>query len=173
MPAGSTHESCSEKLKTVKLLPIRCTGVKLAMEDLRSLIQAGLDNNGQLSCEEAYIVAEARGVNPQAVRQQADNLGIRISRCQLGLFGYAPEKGRPGFRAAGEAVRGSGQKTEEKMEPVPEKVATAVGDTCSNNEITCVELWELGRAHNVSRFDMGCLAESLELSVRRCQLGCF
>ena len=79
----------------------------------------------------------------------------------------------PGFRAAGEAVRGAGRKTEGKMKPVPEKVAEAVGDTCSDNEITCVELWELGRAHNVSRFEMGCLAESLELSVKRCQLGCF
>ncbi len=76
------------------------------MEDLRSLIRARLDNNGQLSCEEAHSIAGARGVNPQAVRQQADDLGIRVSRCQLGLFGYAKEKGMPGFRAVREAVGG-------------------------------------------------------------------
>ena len=139
------------------------------MEDLRSLIRARLDNNGQLSCEEAHSIAGARGVNPQAVRQQADDLGIRVSRCQLGLFGYAKEKGMPGFRAAREAVGGG----EGKTEPVPENVAAAVRDACSDNEITCAALWELGRAHNVLRFEMGCIAESLELSVKKCQLGCF
>ena len=143
------------------------------MEDLRSLIQARLDSNGQLSCEEAHSIAGARGVSPQSVRQQSDDLGIRISRCQLGLFGYAKEKGMPGFRAAREAVRGAAPGAEGKTAPIPENVAAAVREACSDNEITCADLWKIGHDHNVLRFEMGCIAESLELSVKSCQLGCF
>ena len=143
------------------------------MKELRSLIQARLDNNDQLSCEEAHSIAVAQGVNPQAVRQQADELSIRISRCQLGLFGYAKEKGMPGFRAAREAVRGAGREIEGKAVPILENVAAAVREACSDNVITCADLWKIGHDHNVLRFEMGCIAESLELSVKSCQLGCF
>ncbi len=143
------------------------------MGDLRSLIQASLDNNGQLSCEVAHSIAGAQGASPQSVRKQVDDLGIRISRCQLGLFGYAKEKGMPGFRAAREAVRGAAPGAVGKMAPIPEEVAAAVREACSDDEITCADLWKIGHDHNVSRFEIGCIAETLELSVKRCQLGCF
>ncbi|MGD2177133.1 MAG: hypothetical protein PVG71_04855, partial [Anaerolineae bacterium] len=43
---------------------------------------------GKLSCGAAFHIAEALSVNPLKVGQAADELGVRLSHCQLGLFGY-------------------------------------------------------------------------------------
>ncbi len=139
------------------------------MEELQRLIRESLDNNGQLSCVKAHELAIAQAIDPQKVRELLDELGIRISRCQLGLFGHAKEKGMPGFRAARETV----QTRKEEGKGVSEEAAEAVKQIRSGSQVTCEDLWRVGDTHGVSRFEMGCIAEFLGLSVKKCQLGCF
>ena len=47
---------------------------------------------GTLGCAAAFRIAEELDVTPLPVGQTADALGVRLTRCQLGLFDY----GRPG-----------------------------------------------------------------------------
>jgi len=44
--------------------------------------------DGKLTCYQAHAIAEELGVDPLDVGRAADEAGIRISCCQLGLFGY-------------------------------------------------------------------------------------
>ena len=60
-------------------------------ETITAAIQASA-KDGELTCAETFKVAGEIGVRPLAMGQVADELGVRLMRCQLGLFGYAPSK---------------------------------------------------------------------------------
>ena len=47
---------------------------------------------GQLACADAFQLAADLQQSPAEIGKAADLLGIRLVKCQLGLFGYAPEK---------------------------------------------------------------------------------
>ncbi|MFO8102183.1 MAG: hypothetical protein R6U37_08490 [Dehalococcoidia bacterium] len=42
--------------------------------------------NGKLPCANALGIADELGVPPMLVRETADEMGIKISSCQLGCF---------------------------------------------------------------------------------------
>lgn len=54
-------------------------------EDIRRLLTEKAED-GRISCEEAWQVAEELGVPKKDVGRAADDLGIRIRDCQLGCF---------------------------------------------------------------------------------------
>jgi len=130
-------------------------------EAVRVEIRSSLDKDGQIHCAAAHRVAERLGVKPLFVGEQADEIGIRITRCQLGLFGYAQKKGMPGYRA----VR--------KLDEPPETASASVQKAADHGKIPCCTLWHLARRHGLTKRDAGNIAETLELKVTTCQLGCF
>ena len=48
--------------------------------------------DGRIGCAAAHAVAGELGVPPSEVGVAIDLLEARIEKCQLGLFGYRPEK---------------------------------------------------------------------------------
>lgn len=129
--------------------------------DIQSQIQAHLDAKEQLTCEAAHLIAYELGTDPLSVGDQATANGVRITRCQLGFFGYAAQKGMPGYKI----VR--------KLNHVPQAVTAAVREVAKNGQVSCAELWQIGQALGISKADMGNMAETLGVKVRPCQLGCF
>ena len=53
-------------------------------KDCRKVKAAAVD--GRLSCARAFALAEKLAVKPRALGEAADDLGLRIVACQLGLF---------------------------------------------------------------------------------------
>ena len=51
-----------------------------------------LAENNNLPCAAAHKAARDLGVSPSDIGIQTDLMEYRISQCQLGLFGYSPEK---------------------------------------------------------------------------------
>ena len=129
--------------------------------DVDIQIQARLDENGQLTCKAAHLIAGELDVDPLYIGDQATVNGIRITRCQLGFFGYAEKKGMPGYKI----VR--------KLDRVPEAIATAVRQAAKSGSISCAAVWDIGEAQGISKSDMGNIAETLGVKVHPCQLGCF
>jgi len=113
---------------------------------------------GRLPCTAAFDMAANLQVPPKTVREEADRCGIRISHCQLGLFG---------FDAFGEKglVR--------MLEKVPEALADAMRAACSEERLSCAAAWRIAGDFGLPRFVVGCAAETLDLSIGPCQLGCF
>jgi hypothetical protein len=130
-------------------------------EAARVEIRSSLDKYGQIHCAAAHRIAEKLGVEPKYVGEQANQIDIRISRCQLGLFGYSPKKGMPGFRVV------------KKLDNPPEAAFVSVQEAAVQGQIPCLVLWRLARQHGLTRLDMGNIAETLELKITPCQLGCF
>lgn len=124
-------------------------------------LKDNLDENDQLPCKEAHGIAEEFGVSPKSIGDLVTESGLKICRCQLGLFGYAEKKNMPGFRKV------------HRMGSVPAEVEAEVRKAVQKNKIACVELWRIGTSMNVPRTEMGNTAETLSLKVSPCQLGCF
>ena len=87
-----------------------------------------------------------------------NRLGVRISRCQLGLFGYKAF-GRKGL------LQG--------FEEVPGDVAVSLKAAATDGAISCADLWRVAEEHGLPRVAVACTAETLDLQVTPCQLGCF
>jgi hypothetical protein len=115
---------------------------------------------GQLPCKQAFALVSILGVEPLAVGLEANDAGIRISRCQLGLFGYGP-------KAEGK------HKIVEPMAEVPERLAERLHQAAGPGGITCAALWKVADGLGVRRIQAAAAAEALGLRVSHCQLACF
>ena len=113
-----------------------------------------------LPCAVAHYIAADLGVTPLQVGETADQTGVRITMCQLGLFGYAV-KGRPRYR-----IR-------QPMEDVPEQLERAIREAAVGGRVSCAALWRIGAEQRYSRPEMGNAVEALGAKVKPCQLGFF
>jgi hypothetical protein len=116
--------------------------------------------DGQLPCNHAFAIAQILGVDPLAVGQTANEAGIRISRCQLGLFGYGP-------KAEGK------HKIVHAMDTVPENLAARLRASAESDGITCHAIWQAADGLGYVRIEASSAVEAMGLKVSRCQLGCF
>jgi hypothetical protein len=116
--------------------------------------------DGQLPCNQAHAIAQILEMQPLTVGLAANEAGIRISRCQLGLFGYGP-------KAEGK------HKIVQAMDDVPERLAARLRAAADGGKITCTEVWRAADGLGFKRIDASSAVEAMGLKVSRCQLGCF
>jgi hypothetical protein len=126
------------------------------------LLQAMQDRleGGQLPCNQAFAIAQTQGLDPLTVGSAANEAGIRISRCQLGLFGYGP-------KAEGK------HKIVHAMDEVPERLAARLRAAAEGGSITCTAIWQVADGLGYKRLEASSAVEAMGLKVSRCQLGCF
>jgi len=131
----------------------------MAMESLAQAVRAALVE-GQLPCAEAFRIAEELKILPTQVGQAADEMGVRISRCQLGLFGY-------GSKAEGK------HRIVHPLPEVPPALAEAIRARLEEGRLPCAMAWQVARRLGISKLEVSGAAESLQIRISRCQLGCF
>jgi hypothetical protein len=128
-------------------------------ERLLSAIHEAIEGN-QLPCNQAFAIAYRLQMDPLAVGQAADGEGFRISRCQLGLFGYGP-------KSEGK------HKIVHAMDQVPERLAARLRAAAQAEGITCEAVWRVADGLGYHRIEASSAVEAMGLKVSRCQLGCF
>jgi hypothetical protein len=126
------------------------------------LIQAMQDRleDGKLPCSQAFAIARKLGLEPLTVGFAATDADIRISCCQLGLFGYGP-------KAEGK------HKIVHAMDNVPEHLAAHLRAEADEKGITCAAIWNVAEALGIKRLEASSAVEAMGLKVSHCQLGCF
>jgi hypothetical protein len=113
---------------------------------------------GRLSCPLAFRVARRLGVSPQQVGEAANELDVRISRCQLGLFGYGST---------------NKDKALESVQEVGEELQARIRDGVIEEGLPCARAWDIASELTMKRLDVANAAESLGIQITQCQLGCF
>jgi hypothetical protein len=116
-----------------------------------------LSTEGTLSCPSAFKVVRRLEVSPQQVGEVANELNVRISRCQLGLFGHGSAKGK-----ALEPTQGLG-----------EELQARITDQVVEGGLPCAVAWEIASELTMKRLDVANAAESMGIQITQCQLGCF
>jgi len=114
----------------------------------RDLVMTNLDDDGKMSCLRAFKVARLIGRKPKEMSGITKSLGIRITNCELGVFGKLK------FKDANVSVY---NKLEENYN--------------GNKRIECKILWD--EAQNSTLKTVGSTVKNSDIDVVHCQLGCF
>jgi hypothetical protein len=111
---------------------------------------------GRLSCGAAFHIAEALSVNPLKVGEIADELGVRLYGCQLGLFGY-----------------NGGERIVHPTDEVSPDLEQAIREGLVVGRLPCAVAWAIANRFDLRKTDVANAAEKLEIRVGQCQLGAF
>jgi hypothetical protein len=117
---------------------------------------SGITKDGRFTCAAAIRLAESLGIDPGALGTTADLLELRIVGCQLGLFGYEPEK-----RVVKAAEEVSGE--------LRERLESAIVD----GKVSCASLWEIAEDLGMDKMDVSGACECLKAKITPCMLGAF
>lgn len=110
----------------------------------------------RLSCAAIHRMARDLSVEPSQVGIALDLLNCKITRCQLGLFGYQPDS-----------------KPVQKAPSVEPDLAATLQEAAQDNRISCSECWQIADTRKLPRMAVASACETLELKIRPCQLGAF
>ncbi|MCF8052696.1 MAG: hypothetical protein K9L59_15745 [Desulfobacterales bacterium] len=109
-----------------------------------------------LACAVAFDIAASLGVEPMEVGKTADLLGCRLTKCQLGLFGYSPEKKIVGPK-----------------QPEDPAIIQAIENEVKNGRISCKQAWGIAKRFGVRKMTVSSACEAIGIKIKPCQLGAF
>lgn len=111
---------------------------------------------GALPCSEAERIGAALGVRLEEVGRTLDLLELRIGRCQLGLFGYGPER-----------------KGVHPEASVAKDLEEAIRGRLAGGRLPCRAAWEIAGRFGIIRMEVSAACEELKIRIKPCQLGAF
>lgn len=112
--------------------------------------------NKQLPCAVAFKIAAELNVSPAEVGKTADLLELELIKCQLGLFGYTPQK-----------------KIVKAKEAEDPDLTNAILASRVEGKLPCEKAWEIARRFDVPKMRVSSICEHLGIKIKPCQLGAF
>ena len=122
---------------------------------VKQKIEAKSKNN-EISCAAAFQIAEELAATPADVGKGIDLLDIKLTKCQLGLFGYSPEK-----------------KTVEPKSPQSRDLEEAIREALVEKKLTCRAAWDIALRFSLPKMTVSAACEALNIKIKPCQLGAF
>jgi hypothetical protein len=110
----------------------------------------------ELPCAVAFAIAKDLGVSAGEVGKTVDLMDMKLSKCQMGLFGYKPEK---------KIVKPLNDFSQE----INDAIDTALVDGC----LPCKKAWDIASKLKVSKMTISSTCEAREIKIKSCQLGAF
>lgn len=113
-------------------------------------------SDGEVACAAAFQIADGLEISPADVGKAMDLLELKINKCQLGLFGYKPDK-----------------KVVKPKQPANPQMEEAVRNALVDGKLACREAWRIARRFNVPKMSISSACEALGIKIKPCQLGAF
>jgi hypothetical protein len=136
--------------KTIKKNDI----IKPDAEIQRKIVQRAKE--GELPCAVAFDAAKQLNISPAEVGQYADRAKLRLTKCQLGLFGYQPEK-----------------RLVTPVDVVVPELEAAIKTELVNGRLPCKSAWMLAEKFGVRKMAVSGACETLGIKIKPCQIGAF
>ncbi|MBC8463504.1 MAG: hypothetical protein H8D61_00840 [Deltaproteobacteria bacterium] len=118
------------------------------------LLEGACDN--ELACARAFEIGKETGASPEEIGRTLDLCGVRISKCQLGLFGYVPHK-----------------KTVKPKSSQDVRIEAAIGSGLTDERFPCRTAWDIASQFNVPKMSVSNACEAMGIKIKPCQLGAF
>jgi hypothetical protein len=125
-------------------------------ETLEAALRDELTGKTALPCVAAFEIAARTGKPPAEVGAAADRMNVRLTNCQLGLFGYAPAKKIVSPAAA-----------------VAPELENAIRAKLAGGRLACRDAWALAQAFRLEKLALSAACEALGIKIKPCQLGAF
>ena len=110
----------------------------------------------KIPCAVAFTVVKDLKVSPAEVGFAADFLEIAIVKCQLGLFGYPPEK-----------------RIVKPAASVPPALEQKIRKGLLNGRLPCATAWQIAEESHLPKMEVSSACEALKIKITPCQLGAF
>lgn len=120
----------------------------------QEMLQAAKENS--VSCAVAEEIAARKAVSSGDVGIALDILNINITECQLGLFGYKPQK-----------------KIVQPAKEVAPDLKQAINDVVNDGRLSCAAAWAIAKQLKLPRMKVSAACEALKIRIKPCQLGAF
>jgi hypothetical protein len=124
-------------------------------ERIKNALEQQTKNN-EVPCAVAFKIAETLQVSPSDVGKTADLLEMTLVKCQLGLFGYRPNK-----------------KIVKPKAPENSDLEKAIRDALIDGKLPCRKAWDIARRQDLSKMAISAVCEHLKIKIKPCQLGAF
>jgi hypothetical protein len=111
---------------------------------------------GEISCSAAHKIAASLAVPVEEVGFVVDHLEIRLVKCQLGLYGYRPEK-----------------RVVKPAKTVSKALEDAIKESLAEERLSCTAAWDIAKRFGIARMDVSSACEALKIKIFHCQLGAF
>lgn len=114
------------------------------------LLMTNLDEDGKLSCLKAFKVARLIGVKPKEMDAITKSLNIKITNCELGVFGKL------------------------RFTDLDDNIYNKLSENFNQNKkVECEVAWHAAREKGASLKKVGSTINNSDIRVTHCQLGCF
>ena len=113
-------------------------------------------SESKISCAELFKIVNEYAVFPDLLGQCITHENIRITHCQLGLFGYENKK-----------------KIVEPAESVTEELENKIYSHVEEGIIPCAASWTIAGEMRMTKLEVAAACEKLKIKIKKCQLGAF
>ena len=113
------------------------------------LVLTNLDQDGALSCIKAFKVAKLIGMKPKNIAQIAREMNIKITNCELGVFGKL------------------------EFTDMNDDIYDMLKTRNNNSKIECQVAWKIAQEKDKSINQIGSTIKNSDFKVTKCQIGCF
>lgn len=110
----------------------------------------------KIACSAVFQITDELGIAPAEAGRTLDLMEISIVKCQLGLFGYMPEK---------KILKPAGSVSDSMKKKIEERLA--------DGKLSCIAAWEIAAAMKVPKMDVAAACEAMGIKIKPCQLGAF
>jgi hypothetical protein len=112
--------------------------------------------DGAMPCPLAFQAASELNLTPAEIGRAIDLMEIRLSKCQLGLFGYSPVS-----------------RIIQPAESVPEDLEAAIRKALSDGRLPCADAFRISKEFRLAKIRVSSACEKLKIKISSCQLGAF
>jgi len=124
-------------------------------ENIQNIIAQRAKKN-ELPCAVAFDISGQFDISPAAVGEYADQLKLDLVKCQLGLFGYQPNK-----------------RIVKPVDVVVPELEAAIKNELVSDRLPCKSAWKLAKKFGVRKMAVSGACETLGIKIKTCQLGAF
>lgn len=116
----------------------------------------GRSIDGKISCAELFKIVNEHTIFPDILGQCVTLEKMKITHCQLGLFGYEDKK-----------------KIVEPAESVSEELENKILYLLEDGVLHCAAAWVIADELKITRLAVASACEKLKIKIKKCQLGAF
>jgi hypothetical protein len=109
-----------------------------------------------ITCADATSIAEVIGKPMKEVGVNLDLLEMRISFCQMGLFGFSPDK-----------------RIVKAAAVIAPELQKAIEAHLLEGKLSCENAWKIADQFDLPRMTVSEACEALKIKIKPCQLGAF
>jgi len=112
--------------------------------------------NNEVPCAVAFEIAKELQVSTDTVGMNVDMLNFKLTKCQLGLFGYYPQK-----------------KMVKPQDLENQDLNDVLTDALVDGRLSCKSAWDIASSFKVNKMKVSGACEAMGIKIKNCQLGAF